>query len=888
MAKDLILTPQQPPPQQSGLAALWDRISNTQIPLGSAEYGLGVDVNDILKPLTDNRGSDRMLPESFSLNDVGKLLSLLPHMADVKGMAEGQVQAQNTPADPNEPYGQFKRLLALFPMIGAEGGGAVAPATERGFTTLGTYAGRKSATADHAALAKAERMEKAGESAAPDGRIRQHTGWFKEPGGDWQYEISDLNTAVTPHPTDANQYTMDHPKLFEAYPELKDMPVHQLRQDADVKGWYGRGGMSPDDGEIGLRGGMTPAELRSTGLHEFNHAVQDIEGFPVGAMPYKADAREVAWLTKRRQELDKKEAFDGLTDAERREAETVGHQLEGIALAERNALHDYRRTLGEVSSRDVQARADYPDWKREAVPPYTSEKIPDLIIRRDRPKGERSASADLPAGRSWKTEDGYTFHEAPDGRIVDDLNPDLEDLSFSSFDDMVQRLGYQPSLVGSVPDEMAARRSQDLLKRFDEFGQPGPEDIERQKANKALDVQGRRKNMAAVPDAPPDPATSAAIASVIGQDTTDATARALPVRRDLFDYTRLSDVPQVAQIDLQRNVPARGPSARVQALDDKKTIKRINETVSRGAKDGIPWYNTEPLRQSFIDEFGMEEGGRRFSLYMDMVAGTSPRSDVGTNARNASYYYQQALQGNQPGKPLPKPYGHLAQDLHIQNFNNIMEHGGMGPETTFPVLQNPKPPSFSQNLQGNQQPITADTHLVRNWGVSSKLPDWLLPSFKPDKDAPTVRPRDQVTSGAVKMKNAPPVWWDSMPKANEYPMLELLSQREARKMGMTPAQWQASAWVGGGGETGLASGADPFLRHFENRVILTAQKLGITPMEALRQFQHGKITLLSPPIVPHGAVGQDEPQDKDVPDPPPKNDRAKKPPVSLESLIGVL
>lgn len=819
MAKDLILTPQQPPPQQSGLAALWDRISNTQIPLGSAEYGLGVDVNDILKPLTDNRGSDRMLPESFSLNDVGKLLSLLPHMADVKTMAEGQVKAQTTPADPNEPYGQFKRLLALFPMIGAEGGGAVAPATERGFTTLGTNAGVKSATADLKALAKAKRMVKAGESAAPDGRIRQVTGWYQEPGGrKWQYEISDQDSAVMPHPTDPNRYEMHHPKLFEAYPQAADIPIHKLRPDGDYRGWYGKGA----DGkpEIGIAGGMTEAELRSTGLHEMGgHAIQDIEGFARGSNPDRAGARREEAISVIDDLADWEElkplidaaggsVEQAVTEFNRDPTRTGYHrhhverlndtygnktpeQLEALHQRHRpwamtdGPMHAYEANLGEFAARDIQARRDYPDWKRQAVPPYSSE-------------------------------------TAPPGGWIDGRDP-------TGSADM-------PAISSMVGRDFAVKKP---------------------------------------PDTPvPDP---------------EATAGKSPVvRRDLFDYTRLNDVPQVAQIDLQRNVPARGPSARVQALDDKKTIKRINETVSRGAKDGIPWYNTEPLRQSFIDEFGMEEGGRRFSLYMDMVAGTSPRSDVGTNARNASYYYQQAIQGNQPGKPLPKPYGHLAQDLHIQNFNNIMEHGGMGPETTFPVLQNPKPPSFSQNLQGNQQPITADTHLVRNWGVSSKLQDWLLPSFKPDKDAPTVRPRDMVASGAVKMKNAPPVWWDSMPKANEYPMLELLSQSEARKMGMTPAQWQASAWVGGGGETGLASGADPFLRHFENRVILTAQKMGITPMEALRQFQHGKITLLSPPVVPHAAGAKDEPQDKDVPDPPPKTERAKKPPVSLESLIGVL
>lgn len=339
------------------------------------------------------------------------------------------------------------------------------------------------------------------------------------------------------------------------------------------------------------------------------------------------------------------------------------------------------------------------------------------------------------------------------------------------------------------------------------------------------------------------------------------------VRRDLFDYSRLDQVPDVPQVPMARNVPARGPSERVQALDDKKVVKRFNETVARGAKEGIPWYNTDPLRKAFVDTLGEAEGQRRYALYMDMVAATSPRSNVGTNARNASYYYQQALEGKQPVTPLPQPYGHVAQNLHVQNFDNIMKAGGtMGPEGSFPVLQNPKPPSFSQNLQGNQLPVTADTHYVRNWGVSSQSPDWLLPSFKADKDAPTVRPREMVTSGQVKMTDAPAVWWDGMPKPNEYPMLEKLGQREAARMGMTPAQYQASAWVGAGEDTGLASGADPFLRHFENRIHLTADKLGIPPTEVLDQFIKGRITLLSPPTTaPAGLLA---PQDDEPAGPP--------------------
>lgn len=268
-----------------------------------------------------------------------------------------------------------------------------------GLLLAGTYAGIRSATANKAALKTAKEMEKAGESAKPDGRIRRETGWFKEPGGDWQYEISDYNASVRKHPTEPDQFVIDHPELYEAYPQLKDMPVHRLRDDATMRGWY-------DEGQIGLRD-LEGDEVHSTALHELNHAVQDIEGFPAGAMPYKADEQAFAAMVRRGSELDRKEAFDGLTDAERQEIESLINQITAIRLATKNSMHDYRRTLGEFSSRDVQARADYTPEQRQAIPPYSSEDIPEYIIRRYPPRGKDGWRGGLlPTGRDDDTTPG--------------------------------------------------------------------------------------------------------------------------------------------------------------------------------------------------------------------------------------------------------------------------------------------------------------------------------------------------------------------------------------------------------------------------------------------------------------------------------------------------
>jgi SAM-dependent methyltransferase len=307
-------------------------------------------------------------------------------------VANAHIDAINGQTAEGQPVEGFARLMGLFPAAGAEGGGLLAPAVEKGATTIGTYAGIKSATADLKALAKAKRMEKAGESAKPDGRIRQVTGWFKDPSGDWQYEISDLNARVDPHPTDPDRYMFTHPELDAAYPGSTNMPIHRLNRDSDSLGWYQNPGVTSSGPEAGIRAGLTDAEKRSVALHEIGgHHVQDREGFARGSTPSKNVARSQELTQPLYDEANRRVAAGEMTEDQAmdclREA-TKGKTADDL----------YRANLGEYAARDIQARADYPDWKRQAVPPYSSEPTPPggWIDNRGASKGERSAMAEPP------------------------------------------------------------------------------------------------------------------------------------------------------------------------------------------------------------------------------------------------------------------------------------------------------------------------------------------------------------------------------------------------------------------------------------------------------------------------------------------------------------
>lgn len=288
-------------------------------------------------------------------------------------------------------------------------------------------------------------------------------------------------------------------------------------------------------------------------------------------------------------------------------------------------------------------------------------------------------------------------------------------------------------------------------------------------------------------------------------------------KRPLFDYSRLSEVPDVPQFDLKRYDPPRGVPERTKAIASPDNMVRVRDVVKRGqALGGEGWYNTEPLRQAFIEELGEEKGAPAFARFIDYVAATSPRSKVDDNLRNASYYYTLDRQGQafpkitrQDGSdrlevPPPFPYRHRFKVQHARNAHKVRRAGGWDPF----VLENPKPVSFAQNLKGNQRPVTSDVHNARILG----------------------------------MKNAQGREVHA-PAKNEYAFVERLQQGEASKLGLTPAQYQSSAWIGGAEETGQRSGIDPFLRLFERRLTTTSKRLGIPKREVLRRMIRGELPL---------------------------------------------
>ena len=136
------------------------------------------------------------------------------------------------------------------------------------------FAGPKANLSD-AQTEKALKAEIMMEDGIRENKIFDETQRFI--GGDniLRFEIPDDTSKIKN--TDIGDYKLadviEHPELFEAYPSLENMPV-QITEDLNARGAY-----RPSEKSIRILANRPADEMKSTLLHEIQHAVQDHEGF---------------------------------------------------------------------------------------------------------------------------------------------------------------------------------------------------------------------------------------------------------------------------------------------------------------------------------------------------------------------------------------------------------------------------------------------------------------------------------------------------------------------------------------------------------------------------------------------------------------------------------
>ena len=264
-------------------------------------------------------------------------------------------------------------------------------------------------------LVAARLMESQGESAE---NIWKDTGWYRNVDGAWRFEISDDAVEMADSTKWAKKeklgHIIDHPELFESYPELKNTVVNVVKNPlVKTSGAY-----DVDNKSITITlGSSSDEDIKQVLLHEVQHAIQAIEGFATGANPADLKLDNNAELQKVKTVLEKQIALEEfLSVADEAQSKSairvINKLLDGSMTPDqadksfpqstsliRNLM--YLLTSGEVEARNVENRIDMDVFERQQNPPSSTQKIADSlqIIR----EGEK-VSASIAATRQLAEE----------------------------------------------------------------------------------------------------------------------------------------------------------------------------------------------------------------------------------------------------------------------------------------------------------------------------------------------------------------------------------------------------------------------------------------------------------------------------------------------------
>lgn len=190
-------------------------------------------------------------------------------------------------------------------------------------------------------------------------------------GKGWRFEIDDSGMQLRSDAADLSNYTtlgelVDAPKLFEAYPQLKDVRL----AFADLEDGE-RGHFSSGDNTIVLSEKLRGAP-EDTLVHEIQHAIQDVEGFASGASPEYWARREYASgdLVTERLQREYDRTLNRLSSADQNQYiryMELERELDRLFLSDENS-EDGKRYAKLEAEQDALYEALYPNqWFRDLL-----------------------------------------------------------------------------------------------------------------------------------------------------------------------------------------------------------------------------------------------------------------------------------------------------------------------------------------------------------------------------------------------------------------------------------------------------------------------------------------------------------------------------------------
>jgi hypothetical protein len=210
------------------------------------------------------------------------------------------------------------------------------------------YGGPNAETADQNERQRALKLRAQGQSW---NEIWKSTGWGPTVEGKWAFDISDHDATLNDRGDTVGEI-LNHPRLFEAYPNLRNIRFKLQELAPDRLGHYElpKSGQPPT---IVINAALNNRERLETLLHELQHAIQFQEGFAFGGSP-----EGLKRIIKKRGGIGPEKTID--------------------------PNRAYELLAGEDQAESVVRRREMTPERRREVPPWESENVPrdrQIILR---------------------------------------------------------------------------------------------------------------------------------------------------------------------------------------------------------------------------------------------------------------------------------------------------------------------------------------------------------------------------------------------------------------------------------------------------------------------------------------------------------------------------
>lgn len=320
--------------------------------------------------------------------------------------------------------------------------------------------------------------------------------------------------------------------------------------------------------------------------------------------------------------------------------------------------------------------------------------------------------------------------------------------------------------------------------------------------------------------------------------------------------SRNYDNQYVNQVDIgtplsQDNFPLNN---RALAVRDKSDA--IADAIAEKLKDKVGskeqfFYNTGPIIEKAL-ELGIDkdEAIEKLSMFATNYAVTSPRTETAQNLMNASIVSAK----QNANIPMTKIIGPGGEGINEKGYPMMIGPTGIHKKLIdqsaigeLNMNTNPKPFSFAENVSGNLEPSTVDTHNIRailltmNDIEPGSLPiEWIKKSKQSDykKNPSALNALDIDDNFKTQMVNGQ----KSKP---EYGIFHEVNKKVGERLNIKPAEAQALIWFNYGDRTNLLSEPKTIIELLEERVDVTSQLTKKSKDQVFKEFFTGTSPLLS-------------------------------------------